>query len=180
MPLGARVIAGKYRHRKLIALHDHTTRATKDRVKEAIFSALAQDLPGKVVLDLFAGTGALGIEALSRGAKCAFFCEINEEASAILRENLAFIEEETRIFTKSYEVALSELAPHTVDIVLLDPPYLFDINAIIKKVYEANILSNSYMIVVETDKELVIPLNDVKMRKYKYGLTHVAIIRGIK
>jgi 16S rRNA (guanine(966)-N(2))-methyltransferase RsmD len=180
MSLDARVIAGKYRHRKLLTLHNEITRATKDRVKEALFSALNQELEGKVILDLFAGTGALGIEALSRGAKRAIFCEKNEEVSAILKQNIAFIEEETVVLTKSYEHVLSEIGERSIDIIFLDPPYAYNIYTIIQEILAANILKDAYIIAVETDKELVIPLNDVKIKKYKYGLTHVAIIRGIK
>ena len=82
--MNGRVIAGKYRHRPLTLLSDEQTRSTKDRVKEGMFSALSNDLMDKVVLDLFAGSGALGIEALSRGAKKAYFSERNKDSFKVL------------------------------------------------------------------------------------------------
>ena len=167
MFVDGRVIAGKYRHRKLLTLHNEITRATKDRVKEAVFSALNQELEDKVILDLFAGTGALGIEALSRGAKRAIFCEKSEEVSVVLKKNIAFIEEETVVLTKSYEHVLSELGEGTIDIIFLDPPYAYNIDQIIHEILTVNILKNNFIIVAETNKELVISLNNVKIKKVK-------------
>ena len=178
MSIKARVIAGKYRSRILLTLFDEFTRATKDRVKEAMFSALSKDLENKVVLDLFAGTGALGIEALSRGAKKAIFCENNPKTLSLLKKNIEIEEEEHEIFFGDYKEKLTNIPPLSVDIVLVDPPYSYDINQVTSEIYAANILSKDYIIVLETDKEFTMSLNNVKIRKYKYGLTHLTIIRG--
>ena len=92
-----RVISGNSRGKKLIALDSKNTRPTLDRVKEALFSKIQYELQDAVVLDLFAGTGALGIEALSRGAKEAILCDASSKAIKIINKNL----EETRLKDKA-------------------------------------------------------------------------------
>ncbi|MFA5485489.1 MAG: 16S rRNA (guanine(966)-N(2))-methyltransferase RsmD [Bacilli bacterium] len=178
MPIKGRVIAGKYKSRQLLTLFDSHTRATKDRVKEAMFSALGNDLKNATVLDLFAGTGALGIEALSRGATKAIFCENSLKTLQILTKNLEIVEEEVILLKGDYENKLAQIEKNSLDIVFIDPPYDYDIEAIVSKVFESNILKKEYIMVLETDKEANLSLNNVKIRKYKYGLTHLTILRG--
>ncbi|OQC50158.1 MAG: Ribosomal RNA small subunit methyltransferase D [Tenericutes bacterium ADurb.Bin024] len=173
-----RVIAGKYRHRHLIALFDEKTRTTKDRVKEAIFSAVGDYINGKTVLDLFAGTGALGIEAISRGAAHGIFCENDSKTYDVLTGNLQMIEEPYNLYFEDYKSALAKIKPNSVSIVIIDPPYRYDIDEIINNVFKAKILTNSYTLVLETDKEYAGMINNAKIKKYKYGLTYVTIIRG--
>lgn len=121
-----RVVAGRLRGRRLVAPRGDKTRPTADRVKEALFSVLGS-LDGDVVLDLFAGTGALGIEALSRGAARAVFVEVAAPAVAALRENLralALDADVARVVASRVEraaAALRELGPF--DLALVDPPY---------------------------------------------------------
>lgn len=178
MPIKGRVIAGKYKSRQLLTLFDEHTRATKYRVKEAMFSAIGSDIINMTVLDLFAGTGALGIEALSRGAQKAIFCENSVQTLQILRKNLEIVEEEVHVLNGDYLLKIKEIAPGSIDIVFVDPPYTFDINDIVATILQSQILKDNYIIILETDKETSLFLNDVKIRKYKYGLTHLTIIRG--
>ena len=105
-----RVIAGSARGRKLAAPRGDKTRPTPDRVREALFSILAPEVPGARVLDLFRGTGALGIEALSRGAAAATFVEKDRATVALLRTNLAVVPDaSTRVVEQSVQRAMSQL-----------------------------------------------------------------------
>ncbi len=178
MLLKGRVIAGKYRHRPLLVLANEQTRTTKDRVKEGMFSALQNNLEGAVVLDLFAGSGSLGIEALSRGAKKAVFVEKNNQTAKTLKDNLAFVVEETEVYIADYTAVLQRIATKSVDIVLLDPPYEFNVEKIMTDIITAEILNENYIIVIESDKPFVGNINNVTMKSYRYGITFVTIIRG--
>lgn len=119
-----RVITGKARGVLLKTPEGMLTRPTSDRVKEALFSIVNFDLPGANVLDLFAGTGQLGIEALSRGAKRAVFVDAREDACKIVRENLrrTKLENEAKVVRSDYLDYLRR-CKEKYDIILLDPPY---------------------------------------------------------
>jgi 16S rRNA (guanine966-N2)-methyltransferase len=122
-----RVIAGRFGGRRLKAPRGRATRPTSDRVREALFSMLG-DITDAVVLDLFAGTGALGIEALSRGASRAVFVERDAAALAALRSNLASLglgEEEAHVHAGEALAALrtARMGGETYDLVFVDPPY---------------------------------------------------------
>ncbi|MEX1307520.1 MAG: 16S rRNA (guanine(966)-N(2))-methyltransferase RsmD [Eubacteriales bacterium] len=118
-----RIISGKYRGRKLVAPEGQHTRPTTDRVKEALFGALQFRLHDAKVLDLFAGSGALGIEALSRGAKSCLFVENNRAALKALEENLARIEAEYEVHAVDYMTGLKRLDGKSFDLIFMDPPY---------------------------------------------------------
>ena len=179
MGVNGRVIAGKHRHTPITLLFDKDTRSTKDRVREGMFSALSNDLKDCVVLDLFAGSGALGIEALSRGAKTAIFCERKKDTSNVLRRNISFVTEHTTIIENDYLVALNTITKNSIDIVFIDPPYAEDISKIIHDIYASNILAAHYILVIETEHEFTPVQNDVILKKYQYGRTHITILRGI-
>lgn len=117
-----RVIAGEFRSRRLKSVPGLETRPTPDRLREALFSVLAPRIDGAVFLDAYAGTGAVGIEALSRGARRCVFVEKNRGAVAVLRENLAALGLESRaeVYTGK---AVPVLERVSADIVFLDPPY---------------------------------------------------------
>jgi 16S rRNA (guanine(966)-N(2))-methyltransferase RsmD len=117
-----RVIAGEFRSRRLKSIPGLETRPTPDRLREALFNVLNPLIEGSVFLDAYAGTGAVGIEALSRGARRAVFVEKNRAAVAVIRENLASLEADTRadVYTSK---ALPVLERVAAGIVFLDPPY---------------------------------------------------------
>jgi 16S rRNA (guanine966-N2)-methyltransferase len=117
-----RVIGGQFRSRRLKSVRGLDTRPTPDRLRESLFNILAPRLEGAVFVDVYAGTGAVGIEALSRGASRAVFIERSRGAVAVLRENLASLGllPSASIVTAK---ASNALAQHTGDIVFLDPPY---------------------------------------------------------
>jgi 16S rRNA (guanine966-N2)-methyltransferase len=117
-----RVIAGEFRSRRLKSLPGDATRPTPDRLRETLFDILAPRIEGATLVDAYAGTGAVGIEALSRGAAHAFFLERNRQALEAIRENLAALGLESRATVLTGPVALT-LERAKGDIVFLDPPY---------------------------------------------------------
>src|SRR5579859_2173924 len=128
-----RVIAGKFRSRPLRSLHGLDIRPTSDRLREALFNVLTAGNPdaldGSVWVDLFAGTGAVGIEALSRGAAMVQFVDCSRRAAELIGKNLASLklQEGLRIIQQESAHALAELDSHNVhaDYVFLDPPYSY-------------------------------------------------------
>lgn len=117
-----RVIAGEFRSRVLKTVPGLDTRPTPDRLREALFNVLAPRIEGTIFVDAYAGTGAVGIEALSRGAKRAIFLERSRAAVSVIRENLRALGVEARAEVLTGRV-LSYLPHRTGDIVFLDPPY---------------------------------------------------------
>lgn len=154
-----RVISGIARGTKLNSIDSETTRPTLDRVKEAFFSSIQTYIDeNTIVLDLFAGSGQIGIEFLSRGAKKAYFCEKNPMAVKMIKQNLdkTRFTENSVIINKDYKIALEKLKENNIqfDIVYIDPPYKLDIAVkSIDYILENNILSKSGVIVIETDEE---------------------------
>ena len=149
-----RVISGIARGTKIKSIDSMSTRPTLDRVKEALFNILQNYIKNAIVLDLFAGSGALGIEALSRGAKRAYFCDINKEAIKIIKENL----KKTRLIGKSviynedYIIAIKKIK-EPLSIVFLDPPYKLDLAVkSIKELQKNKLLTNNSIIIIETDE----------------------------
>ena len=117
-----RVIAGELRSRRLKGVPGLATRPTPDRLRETLFDILAPRIADATFLDAYAGTGAVGIEALSRGARHSYFLEHNRAALAVLRENLAALGVGARATVVPGRVLLT-LPQHRADLVFLDPPY---------------------------------------------------------
>jgi 16S rRNA (guanine966-N2)-methyltransferase len=117
-----RIIAGEFRSRRLKSLPGAATRPTPDRLRETLFDILQTRIEGATFLDAYAGTGAVGIEALSRGASHAWFLEKNRDAVELIRENIAALKLERRATVVKGAAALT-IARHRADIVFLDPPY---------------------------------------------------------
>ena len=177
-----RVITGKARGVQLKTPDGLQTRPTADRVKEALFSIINFDLPGAKVLDLFGGTGQLGIEALSRGAASAVFVDAREESCRLIRENLkrTKLEQDARVVRSDYLDYLNRCREQ-YNIIFLDPPYaeVFLENAI-KKITEIDILQSDGIIVAERPlgKELPWEFDGYSRSKdYKYGKVLLTIYR---
>lgn len=178
-----RIVAGKYRHR-LITWPDDAThiRPTKDRIRESIFSAIG-DLDNLNVLDLYAGSGAMGLEALSRNANKATFADDNSIAIQTVQKNIKSLNipaESTRILGICDKNALEKFAKEKeiFDVVFLDPPYQSgDYEGVIKTLFENNSLSKNAIIVIESERDVVIDLSLWKKRKdYHYGKIRVIIL----
>lgn len=120
-----RVIAGTARSLPLKAPRGMDTRPTTDRIKETLFNMLQSDIPGCVFVDLYSGSGAIGIEAISRGAKCAYFVENAKEALSCIEENLRFTKfsEKAAVIKQDVIAGLSSINISHVDILFMDPPY---------------------------------------------------------
>ena len=177
-----RVITGKARGVQLKTPEGMLTRPTADRVKEALFSIINFDLPGASVLDLFGGTGQLGIEALSRGANSAVFVDQREDACKIIRENLrrTKLESQGKVVRSDYLDFLRRNR-EKFDIILLDPPYaeVFLENAL-KCITEIDILKSDGIIVAERPLEKELPFEFegfTRSKDYKYGKTLLTIYR---
>ena len=151
-----RIISGSLRGRKLRAVPDQGVRPTSDRVREALFSRLGP-LQGEQVLDLYAGTGALGLEALSRGAASVVFVEWAAAPFAVLQGNVSDlgVEESTEIYRAKAEVVLRRLsaAQRRFDLVFIDPPYASDeAESALVALVEGSLLSPQAQVVVESSK----------------------------
>ena len=177
-----RVITGKARGVQLKTPNGQLTRPTTDRVKEALFSIIQFEIPGAAVLDLFGGTGQLGIEALSRGAKSATFVDAREEACKLIRENLrrTRMEGEGRVVRSDYAAYLRRCR-EKYQIILLDPPYaeVFLENSL-KIITEIDILQSGGIIVCERPVGKELPWNFegfTRSRDYKYGKTLLTLYR---
>ena len=179
-----RVITGKARGVQLKTPEGMLTRPTADRVKEALFSIINFDIPGAEVLDLFGGTGQLGIEALSRGAKRCVFVDAREEACQLIRENLkrTKLSQEGMVVRSDYMDFLNRCRDR-FSIIFLDPPYAQEyLENAIKRITEIDILLTDGIIVAErpVGKELPWEFGGFQRSKdYKYGKTLLTIYRKL-
>ena len=182
-----RIIAGKANRRKLETLPgEDITRPTAERVKEGLFSAIQFELADKKVLDLFAGSGQLALEALSRGAQSAVLIDASTEAVEIIKTNAKNTDlmKQCRISRMDYSEFLKSAAlkGEKFDIIFLDPPYAKDMrNEILKKVSRAEICADGALVICETDKEFMgndETVYDFTLRKiYRYGRVYITMLK---
>lgn len=177
-----RVISGTARGIQLKTPDGMKTRPTADRVKEAQFSIIQFEIPGARILDLFGGTGQLGIEALSRGASGAVFVDHSEDACRIIRENLrrtGFLER-AAVVRADYMDYLNHCSDQ-FGIVFLDPPYAEEfLENALKRITEIDILQSGGIIVAERPVGKVLPWNPeafLRSKDYKYGKTLLTVFR---
>lgn len=177
-----RVITGSAKGVRLLTPDGMNTRPTSDRVKEGLFSILQFELEGRRVLDLFAGTGQLGIEALSRGAESAVFVDFSQPAVKLVKENImrAKLQEKASVVQADYASFLSNCR-QKFDIVFLDPPYAekFLENAL-KKISEIDILRDGGIIICEKPVEKTLEgefSGLVRQKDYRYGKTSLVLFR---
>lgn len=153
-----RIISGRYAKRNLYTLKSLKTRPTSDKVKESLFNSLGQFFDGGHVLDLYGGSGALAIEAVSRGCTHAVIVDINYQAVEIIRKNVALTKEEDHfsVYKMPSSAALKKFAEdrQKFDLIFLDPPYAKQkIASDMKKMSELGLLNNNAIIVAETNDE---------------------------
>lgn len=177
-----RVITGKARGIQLKTPDGMLTRPTADKVKEALFSIIQFDVPGASVLDLFGGTGQLGIEALSRGADKAVFVDAREDACKLIRENLkrTKLEDQGSVVRSDYLVYLNR-CQDVFDVIFLDPPYAEEfLENALNRITEIDILRSGGIIVTERPLGKALPweiAGYTRSRDYKYGKTLLTIYR---
>lgn len=176
-----RIISGKAKGTKLYTLEGDLTRPTLDRVKESVFNIIQNEIYGSIFLDMFSGSGAIGLEAASRGAKKVILCEKAKEAISIIKKNIDKTHLEVTLYTKSYEKMLEELN-EKVDIIYIDPPYKTDLAyESLKKLIELDLLKEDSLIIIETDEEERIEkqIKELEIKvinKRKYGRVHLIFL----
>ena len=152
-----RIIAGTARSLPLKTLEGLDTRPTTDRIKETLFNMLQHDVPGANFLDLFAGSGQIGLEAVSRGAKLAVFVENNKKAAACIEENIRFTKftNETKLINSDVMTALRSMeGKYEFDVVFMDPPYdALHEKAVLEYLANSKLIHEDTLIVVEASLE---------------------------
>lgn len=177
-----RIIAGKYKKTPIKTLDgEEITRPTKDMVKEALFSSI--DINSETsFLDLFSGSGSIGLEALSRDAKDVVFNDINKESVRIIKTNLEKVHEDRKIYNLDYQKCLEQLEGNKFDYIYCDPPYKFQFyDDIFLYVNKYELLSKKGIIILETRKDTKINAEyfDYKLYKEKkYGITKLYYFKG--
>lgn len=181
-----RVIAGEAKGRKLNSPEDTKVRPTTDRVKESLFNLITGDIDeNTVVFDLFSGSGGLGIEALSRGAKRAYFSDKNKTSLSLTKSNIKLcrMEERSILFFGDYKKALAEF-PEKADVILLDPPY--DLNLWVpcmETILREDKLRIGGIAVVERGTEAIledVPKEFLLEKERRYGATTIGIYRRVE
>ena len=179
-----KIIGGKYRSR-VINTPEGDTLPTKNMVREAFSSSLTSYLPNSVCLDLFAGSGAVGIEFISRGAKEVYFNDHSKEAYKIINENLAKLQiQGGRVFNLDYLEVLNQVKSIHFDIVFLDPPYALkdSYSKAIRFLIENKMIDSNSVVVLEYEGEISVD-DEIKFEKsknYKYGKTYIRILKELK
>ena len=177
-----RIISGKYRGKTFDGDSIVGTRPTMDRIKESLFAMIQNDIKDSVCLDLFAGSGNLGLEALSNGAKACYFVDLNKIATDTISKNIKKldIKEDYYILTKDYKDALKNFYNQKIkfDIIFLDPPYQDHLTSdSLKKIKEYELLTDNGIIVCEYESEEVIN-NDFHIYKERaYGSKKIVIYK---
>ncbi len=182
-----RIISGKARGTKLNTLEGKSTRPTLDRVKESIFNIIQNDIRNSVFLDLFAGSGAIGLEAASRGAKKVILCDKSNEAMQIIKKNIekTHLNEAVETYLMDFKTLLNTVINEKIDIIYIDPPYesnyaIEAINIILNK----NLITKDSLLMIETDRKTHIEeeLNkyDIKIvDERKYGRAEIIFLKMI-
>lgn len=182
-----RVISGEYGGRTLKAQKGINTRPTTDKVKEALFHIIGPYFDGGTALDLYSGSGSLGIEAVSRGMDTAYLVDKNAEAISVIKENIKMTKEEQKfaVWRKTDHQALSELkrVEKKLDLVLLDPPYADqELKSIIQKMVDFDLLNSYAWIVCETDKSVKLDFDIKSVSLYKekvYGSSKITFFEWV-
>ena len=177
-----RIIAGTARGRQLKAPPGLHTRPTTDRVKEAVFSVIQFQVPGARVLDLFAGSGQLGLECLSRGAESCLFCDNDRAALRAVGQNITAcgVQDRCTVFAGDFRSAVAGHSPGSFDIILLDPPYGGKmLEDALRAIEQFDILAARGIIVCESacgDKVYIPAAPYEKLREYRYGSTAITTL----
>ena len=172
-----RIIAGKHRGRILTQFQGQEIRPTPDRVKESLFQILELRLRGARVLDLFCGSGALGLECISRGAKEVVFNDRSRESLAVLKKNLSVLGESGKIYNLDYKACLDSVSGK-FDLIFADPPYKDTLCAeILSYVKARKLLGKQGLVVYESEREETAPEGFTLADKRSYGRTKILFFK---
>lgn len=180
-----RIIAGEWKGRRLASPKDRTIRPTSEKVKEALLSMLAPHLEDAIFVDLFAGTGGIGLEAASRGAKRVYFGDRSRAAIDLLKANIAHCrgEDRTVVLWGEWDQVLDRIR-EPADLVFLDPPYADGLlEECIRRIDSDGRLAREGIVAVEHDLRLVLPSRIGALERYKekrYGKTAIGLYRRIE
>src|SRR5574344_1291876 len=155
-----KVISGILKGRTIKGFNIDGTRPTMDRVKESLFASIQDYIPNSIVLDLFAGSGNLGIESISNGCKRCYFNDISKDAVKIIKYNIKIFNIINRsiVLNKNYDLCIEYLSNNNIkfDIVFLDPPYKnLVLNEVIEKIEKYNLLNDNSIIICEVDNDYI-------------------------
>lgn len=171
-----RVISGSLKGRKILGYNIEGTRPTMDRVKESVFGIIQNDVKGAVILDLFAGSGNLGIEAISNGSSFCYFVDNNKFCIKFIRDNVnnLNIDDKCQIICNDYNKALAYFKENDIkfDIVFIDPPYKYNIiNELVNKILAYGLLNDKGLLVLEYQND-ILRIDDnslVILKNKRYG-----------
>lgn len=180
-----RIISGKAKGTKLYTLEGTNTRPTLDRVKESIFNIIQNDIEDAEILDLFAGSGAIGLEFLSRGARNAVLCDKSKDATEIIKMNVqkTHMEEKTQILNLDFETCLDKVKNRQFDIIYIDPPYVtkYILKSIEKIIAQGNLKKEGIMILETDDEQRILrEIESEEVRivdKRKYGRATIIFLK---
>ena len=172
-----RIISGTARGTKLYTLEGEKTRPTLDRVKESLFNIIQNEIPDSIFLDLFSGSGAIGLEAASRGAKRVILCDKSKDAIKIINRNIekTHLKEKVELYNLDYEILLKTKIREQVDVIYIDPPYESNFaTKAVEIILENKLANDKSTIIIETDEEKKIlrELEKIEIEitdKRKYG-----------
>lgn len=179
-----RVISGLYKGRVIDGFDIEGTRPTQDRVKESIFSTIQNYIDESVTLDLFSGSGNLGIEALSNGSKECYFVDNNKKAINVINNNIKKLDvKNAKVINDDYKNALNYFKNNGIsfDLIFLDPPYKFEyIDEIIKFIIDNNLINKNGLIICEFEFDINKEYKELELYKEKkYGYKKVIIFKKI-
>lgn len=175
-----RIISGILKGRQIRKYDIEGTRPTMDRVKESLFSIIQDKIEGKIVLDLFAGSGSLGFESISNGAKHCYFNDINAKCVELIDKMVKefSVSDKTSISKYKYEKALEVYSDNNLefDLIFLDPPYgLSIIEEVLENIYQKSLLSKDGIVVCEVSKPIEGFTKYTKIKEKKYGDKYIII-----
>ena len=182
-----RIISGKARGTKLFTLKGLQTRPTLDRVKESLFNIIQSNINNCCFLDLFSGSGAIGLEAASRGARKVIFCDSSKEAINIIKKNIdkTHLENEIELYHMNYEILLDKKISKKLDIIYIDPPYNTNFAFLaVKKIIDNDLVNKDSIIIIETDdeKKFLKQISELEIQvidNRKYGRAYLIFVKKI-
>lgn len=180
-----RIISGTARGTKLYTLDSNLTRPTLDRVKESIFNIIQNEVTNSTVLDLFSGSGAIGLEAASRGAKKVILCDKSKDAMNIINKNIekTHLKDKIEVYNTDYITCLNKIKKEKIDLIYLDPPYNTNMAIeALKEIIKLKLITNSSIVIIETDnkKKITQEIEKIKLKiidERKYGRAEIIFLR---